>query len=98
MIGITETKIRENSEPISTINIDNYILEHIPTSSHFGGAALFIRTGQDYEVRKDLTKSVELVAETIFIELVLANKKKILLGCFYRHHTSIKCFVDDFLT
>ena len=48
-------------------------------------------------MRPDLSKSVLSVAENIFIEITLENNKKMLIGCFYRHHTSIKLFVDEFL-
>ena len=97
IIGITETKIRESSEPATNISLDNYFFENTPTLTHFGGAALYIRKGQDYILRPDLSKSVLSVAENIFIEITLENAKKMLVGCFYRHHTSIKLFVDDFL-
>mgnify|MGYP001403687531 CR=1 FL=1 len=76
VLGITETKIRDNQEPLSNIAIDNYSFENIPTSTHFGGAAFYIRNGQDVELRNDLTKSVHSVAETIFGELALDNDKK----------------------
>ena len=72
-------------------------MENTATLSHFGGAALYIRKGQDYNLRPDLSKSVLSVAENIFIEITLENNKEMLIGCFYRHHTSIKLFVDEFL-
>ena len=96
VIGITETKIRDNFEPLSNIKLDNYQFENTPTSSHFGGAAFFIRKNQSYQLRPDLTRSDHLVAESIFIELTLDNNNKMLIGCFYRHHTPIKGFVDQF--
>jgi hypothetical protein len=97
IIGITETKIRESFEPTTNISLDNYFFENTATLTHFGGAALYIRKGQDYNLRPDLSKSVLSVAENIFIEIILENNKKMLIGCFYRHHTSIKLFVDEFL-
>ena len=95
-IGITETKIFDDCEPISNIKLDNYQFENIPTSSHFGGAAFFIRKNQLYQLRSDLTRSDHLVAESIFIELTLDNNNKMLMGCFYRPHTPIKGFDDQF--
>ena len=97
VIGITETKIRESSEPTTNISLENYFFENTATLTLFGGAALYIRKGQDYNLRPDLSKSVLSVAENIFIEITLENNKKMLIGCFYRHHTSIKFFVDEFL-
>ena len=97
IIGITETKIRDDHETISNINLDNYYFENVPTSSHFGGAAIFVRKDHSYELKPHLTRSEHLVAESIFLDISLPNNKKILVGCVYRHHTSIKGFVDDFL-
>ena len=96
IIGISETKIRDNHEPISNISLDNYYFEHTPTFSHFGGAGLFIRKDQDFQIKKDLSKSILSVAESFFIELTLDNNKSMLVGCFYRHHNSIKDFIDGF--
>ena len=96
IIGITETKIRDNNEPISSIKIDNYEFEHTPTSSHFGGAGFFIRKNLSYQLRPDLSRSEHMIAESFFIELTLDNNKKMLAGCFYRHHTPVKDFIDNF--
>ena len=96
IIGISETKLRDNQEPISNIKLDNYLFEHTPTYSHFGGTGLFIRIGQDFQLKKDLSKSVLSVAESFFIELTMNDNKKMLVGCFYRHHGPIKEFIDDF--
>ena len=67
-----------------------------PTYSHFGGTGLFIRIGQDFELKQDLSKSVHSVGESFFIELTMDDNKKMLVGCFYRHHGSIKEFIDEF--
>ena len=97
IIGITETKIRDNCEPTTNISLENYTFENTATLTHFGGAAIYIHKGQDYKLRTDLSKSVLSVAENIFIEITLDTGKKMLIGCFYRHHTPIKNFVDNFL-
>ena len=46
---------------------------------------------------KNLSKSVESVAESFFIEILLEKKKKLIIGVIYRHHQSITYFVDNFL-
>ena len=96
IIGITETKIRDNNDPISNVDIDNYHFQHTPTSSHFGGAGFFIRKNLSYQLRPELSKSEHSIAESFFIELTLDNNKKILAGCIYRHHTPVKDFIDNF--
>ena len=96
IIGISETKIRDDQDPVSNIQIENYIFEHTPTFSHFGGAGLYIRKGQDYQIRKNLSKSIRSVAESFFIELTLKSTKNMLVGCIYRHHDSVEDFIDNF--
>ena len=97
IIGITETKIIDQKEPLTNINVDGYVFENTPTKTSFGGSGLFIRSDLDYKKIKNLSKSVESVAESIFVELFLKNNKKILVGAVYRHHKSISYFVDNFL-
>ena len=41
--------------------------------------------------------SVKNVGESIFYDISVAKNKKVLVGCIYRHHTSLRSFVDDFL-
>ena len=44
-----------------------------------------------------ISKSVESVAESLFVEIFLSNNKKLLVGALYRHHQSISFFVENFL-
>ena len=41
VIGITETKLKENSDTVINIDIDNYIFDDIRTKSHFGGCGIY---------------------------------------------------------
>lgn len=97
IIGVTETKIRDTQDPLSNISLPGYGIEHTSTTSHFGGAALYIKNGIDYLKRDDLCKSIHNISESIFIELDRAQKKNILVGCIYRHHSSVTDFIDLFL-
>ena len=67
------------------------------TLSSFGGSGLYIRKDLDFSFRKDLYKSVLNVGESIFYDISIAKNKKFLVGCVYRHHSSLKSFVDEFL-
>ena len=70
----------------------------IGSKSCFGGVGLYIRKDLDYfDKQKDISKSNLSVAESIFYEITLKYKLKFLIGCIYRHQTSIRSFVDDFL-
>ena len=90
-----ETKIIDQKEPLIKIDIDGYALETTPTKMSFGGYGLFIRTDLDYKNIKNLSKSVESVAESIFIEIVLKNNKNSLLVQFIGITKSISYFVDN---
>ena len=97
IIGITETKILEDHDPLVPIDIENYIFRSIPTKSNYGGSGIYFRNNIEFEIRKDLTKSEENVGECIFAQIAHSSGKKIVVGVIYRHHTSIKNFVDTFL-
>ena len=55
------------------------------------------RGGSLYSYRNKLSKSVNNVGESIFCDISTGRNKKVLVGCIYRHHSSLKSFVDDFL-
>ena len=97
IIGISESKIRENVEPTTNLGLSGYNLEFTPTESHFGGVVLFIKKGIDYKKRDDLSKSIRNISESIFVELASRVGKKLIVGCIYRHHTPILDFTDTFL-
>ena len=98
IIGITETKILDGKEPLIKIDIDGYVFENTPTKTSFGGSGLYIRSDLDFKKCKNLSKSVESVAESSFVEIFLKNNKKFLVGSIYRHHQSISYFVENFLS
>ena len=43
VLGISETKIKENVEPLVDISLDGYEFIQIPTKSSFGGVGIYIR-------------------------------------------------------
>jgi hypothetical protein len=91
IIAISETKIKENHDPISNIFLDGYNFEQTPTKTDFGGVGIFIKNNLDYDIRPDLSQSLGTVSESVFVEIKPENKnnKNILIGCIYRHHTAI---------
>ena len=97
VIGISETKIREERDPSVNISIDGYDFIQTPTKSFSGGVGLFVKHGSDFIVREDLNKSIHNVSESVFIELKDKSKKCLLIGCIYRHYTPITEFIDTFL-
>ncbi len=97
IIGVSETKIRDDRDPLINISIAGYDFIQTATKSFFGGVGLFIKSGFEYKVREDLNKSIYNVSESVFVEIKNKSKKKLLVGCIYRHHSSITEFVDMFL-
>ena len=100
VIGITETKFSKNITPSINFSLPIYSIEHTPAESSAGGALLYIADYLTYKQRKDLTKqtykSKEL--ESIFIEIMYKKKKKVIIGCLYKHPCMpIDEFNDEFL-
>ena len=87
IIGITETKIKKNIDPIFDTELEGYASYQTPTEGDKGGVTLYISKNHKCKRRKDLDsiiyKTNEL--ESVFIELIRNNKKNIILGCIYRH-------------
>ena len=82
IIEITETKLREDMDILGNISINGYKFESTPTSTFFGGAALYIRDNLHYRVRTDLSFSETNVGESIFIEITQVQRKNILVDAF----------------
>ena len=64
IIGITETRLKVNSQPLINIDLNNYNIESTPTESEKGGALLYISSDLNYKIRNDLkicTKELESV-------------------------------------
>ena len=97
-ICITETRLYDESS-LTEINIPGYDFLHTPTTTQCGGAGIYIKStpDYDYEVLKKYTASHIDICETIFIELKNKNKKNMVIGCIYRHHTPIRDFCSTYL-
>ena len=87
VIGISETKISEQRHITTNISIEGYVFENTPTETHFGGVGLYIKNGINFNKRNDLSKSLRGISESIFVEMLGTNSKKVLVGCVYRHPT-----------
>ena len=94
ILAISETKILEDSDPISNIFIEGYNFVHTPTKTDKGGVGLFIKNELNFKLREDLNKSIFNIGESVFVEIESKNAKNALVGCIYRHHTPIKDFLE----
>ena len=51
IIGITESRLKVNSQPLINIDLNNYNIESTPTESEKGGTLLYISSDLNYKVR-----------------------------------------------
>ena len=58
---------------------------------------MYVKSCHNFEVIHNLTKSIDNVSESLFIELKRGGNKNIIIGCIYRHHSPISTFINDFL-
>ena len=81
-IGITESKIKKNSAPITYINTEGYNHYSLPTDGDKGGSLLDISDRFESKPRNDLDKIMckpkEL--ESKFREIILKNQKNTIVG------------------
>ena len=96
IIAVSETKIKDDQEPVTNFSIPGYEFKHTPTKSDFGGVGIYYKNTLDFVVRDDLSKSIHTISESLFLELSSENSKNLLIGCIYRHHTPISSFQSNF--
>ena len=96
IIGITEHKIGKDSSPSNNIEITGYYpFDFEPTSTTHGGAGFYIKNCHHYKPRKDLNLNMPGDVEAIFIEIIIPDRKNLIVGCVYRHPSS-SISVSDF--
>ena len=98
VIGLSETRLRKNRQPLSNINLENYVYESTPTESSKGGTMLYVDKQLTYRLRKDLMMYKSKEIESTFIELFNNNNSNTVLGCIYKHpKVSVIEFMEDYL-
>ena len=95
IIGISEHKINSNG-PIINIDIEGYkpFIYDISETSH-GGTGFYIKNTINYKMRDDLKLFSPGDFESTFIEVIMPNRKNMVIGCIYRHPSS-KISIGDF--
>ena len=102
IIGISEHKIHKNDcNSITNIDLDGYHpFVFDPTETSHGGTGFYIKESLVYVRRDDLKFNSPGNYESTFIEIILPNRKNLILGCVYRHPTStitIQQFTNDYI-
>ena len=87
------TKLEKDKDkvipPSNNIDIGGYEeFKFEPTGTTHGGAGFYIKNGIDYIERKDLDLNSPSQHEAKFIEIILKNRKNLVIGCMYRHPSS----------
>ena len=54
IIGISESRLQINKQPINNVSLPNFVHEHAPTESGKGGTLLYINQNLKYKVRGEL--------------------------------------------
>ena len=54
IIGISESRIKQNENPFDNISLQNYNIEHCTIEAANGGVLLYIKDDIIYKLRKDL--------------------------------------------
>ena len=76
IIGITEHKIQTDTGPIANIDIPGYhTFLFDPITTTHGGAGLYIKESLVFVERKDLQFNSPGNHESIFVEIIIPNKK-----------------------
>ena len=100
VIGLTETKLKHNEEPIINIDIPGYKTYSNGTEAEKGGALLYIKDNLNGRPLKKLDKLMykSKQLESIFVEICNKGKKNIIVGCIYRHPSmELSDFNDNYL-
>ena len=85
VIGITESRLKLNVQPLVNTNLQNSNIDEIPTESEKGRALLYICSDINYKVCKYLNIYEAKELESIFIEIINKNRKNFIMGCICKH-------------
>ena len=89
VIGISEHKIKKDTTPSNNIDIPGYEeFEFEPTGTTHGGAGFYIKKGLNYNIRDELKLNISSQVEAMFVEIILEDRKNLVVGCVYRHPSS----------
>ena len=86
IIGISETKLLKDEQPVTDISLSNYTLVHTPTEATKGGTLLYISNRINFKPRQDLQIYKSKQFESTVIEIINEKSKNIIVGCVYKHH------------
>ena len=96
VIGITETRLHQDI-PLVNLDIDGYDFTHTPTNTQCGGAGMYVKSKHNFEIKDNFSKAIDDIVESLFIEIKRDGQKNLIIGCIYRHHSTIPSFITEYL-
>ena len=75
IFGVSKTKLRLNKAPLNYVVIPGYNFEFTATECSNGDAAIYVRKGLKYKLRKDLEIYKSKQLQSTFIKVNLKMKK-----------------------
>ena len=102
IICISGSRISTKNPQTTNIDLPGYNTEQTPTESSPGGSLIYISECLSYKPQKDFHIYCAKELESVFIELLIPNKKNHLVGVIYKHptmkyHKFNNNFMDIFL-
>ena len=83
--------------PLINCQIDNYEFFHENTPTQCGGVGIYVKSTHNPTKITKFSGSHHKVSESVFVEINIKTKKKLLIGCIYRHPSSaVSEFIDEF--
>ena len=86
IIGLTETWLQDQPHSLFSLSQHNLIFNN-RTNKRGGGVAMYVPDHLNFKVLSDIN-TMNLAMEVVFIEIVLQNKKNIVVGTIYRPPSS----------
>ena len=84
IVGISETRLQKEKQPITNISLPNYAYEHTPTDSGNGGTPFYIDRNIKYKLRNDLNiyekKKMLEIFEVQKNEILNKKQKDMIIG------------------
>ena len=84
VIGLSETKIKVNQDPLLNTEIPGYIFISQPTLSNAGGVGFYIRNDLSYIIRNDFS-TYNPDFQSLWIEIQSKTNSNMICGVIYRH-------------
>ena len=78
-LRISESHLKLNQNLLTSVQLPGYNIDYTPTECNNGRTLLYVKLQKDFQIYK--LKQLE----STFLEVVQKKKKRIIIGCLYRH-------------